>query len=99
MGFLGVIVYFGLIAIFMWRVLCISVNASDCFSSFVALGSGLCIILQSIVNTGVVCGAFPSTGIPLPFFSAGGSSMMVTLCFCGVIINISKKSRSEDVLL
>jgi cell division protein FtsW len=99
MGFFGVLIYFGLIAIFMWRVISISLQALDCFSAFIALGSGLCIVMQSIINTGVVCGAFPSTGIPLPFFSAGGSSMIVTLCFCGIIINISRKSKSEDVLL
>ncbi|HZK19253.1 MAG TPA: putative peptidoglycan glycosyltransferase FtsW [Treponemataceae bacterium] len=95
MGFIGVLIYFGLIGVFSWRVIIISLQAADRFSAFVALGSGICIIMQSLINTGVVCGAFPSTGIPLPFFSAGGSSMIVTLCFCGLIINISRKNKIE----
>jgi len=50
---------------------------------------------QSLVNCAVVCGALPSTGIPLPFFSLGGSSIISTLCMCGFILNASR-IRSDN---
>ena len=50
---------------------------------------------QSLVNCAVVCGALPSTGIPLPFFSLGGSSIISTLCMCGFILNASR-TRSDN---
>ncbi|OJF77522.1 MAG: hypothetical protein BKP49_00585 [Treponema sp. CETP13] len=96
MGFIGVLFYFGLLVFFMWRVVIIALHVKDSFCAYAAFGSGLCIVMQSLVNTAVVCGAFPSTGIPLPFFSAGGSAMIITLCFNGLIINISRKSLARD---
>jgi cell division protein FtsW len=48
------------------------------------------IFFQSLLNSAVVCGAIPTTGIPLPFFSSGGSSIIFTLAMCGFIVNASK---------
>ena len=53
------------------------------------------ILLQSIINIGVVCGFLPTTGIPLPFFSSGGTSLMVTMAMCGFILNCSHASEDE----
>jgi cell division protein FtsW len=90
MGFFGVILFFCLIIYFGFRGYTVAFRCQDKFRSYVAFGLVTCIILQSLLNCGVVCGALPSTGIPLPFFSSGGSSLIVTLLMCGVIINISK---------
>lgn len=90
MGFLGVIFFFALLIFFAWRGYNIAFKCEDKFRSYTAFGLVTCIILQTLLNCGVVCGALPATGIPLPFFSSGGSSLIVTLLMCGVIINISK---------
>ncbi len=90
MGFFGVILFFILIIYFAWRGYKIAFRCQDKFRSYTAFGLVTCIVLQTLLNCGVVCGALPATGIPLPFFSSGGSSLIVTLLMCGVIINISK---------
>ncbi len=54
------------------------------------------IVLQSLLNVAVVCGALPTTGIPQPFFSSGGSSLVVTLCMCGFILNASHSEDGDD---
>jgi cell division protein FtsW len=52
------------------------------------------IVSQALLNIAVVAGALPATGIPLPFFSAGGSSLLVTLTMAGLVLNISRCSDS-----
>jgi cell division protein FtsW len=90
MGFIGVILFFALIFYFAWRGYKIAFRCEDKFRSYTAFGIVTSIVLQTLLNCGVVCGALPATGIPLPFFSSGGSSLIITLLMCGVVINISK---------
>ena len=90
MGFIGVILFFALIFYFAWRGYKIAFHCEDKFRSYTAFGIVTSIVLQTLLNCGVVCGALPATGIPLPFFSSGGSSLIITLLMCGVVINISK---------
>ena len=90
MGFLGVILFFALIFYFAWRGYKIAFRCEDKFGSYTAFGIITSMVLQTLLNCGVVCGALPATGIPLPFFSSGGSSLIITLLMCGVVINISK---------
>jgi len=96
MGLVGVTAYFILICVYAWRGFCISFNCQDRFSAYTAFGFTLSIFLQSILNIAVVCGALPTTGIPLPFFSSGGSSLVLTMCMCGFIINASHCDSSEQ---
>ena len=95
MGFLGVIIFFCLIIYFAFRGYKIAFRCEDKFRSFAAFGIITSIVLQVLLNCGVVCGALPATGIPLPFFSSGGSSLIITLLMCGVVINISKYNNME----
>ena len=90
MGYIGVILYFVLLIFFTYKAIRIALKCPDRFSAYGTFGCAACIFLQSLVNVGVVSGALPTTGIPLPFFSSGGSSIIVTLCMCGFIINASK---------
>ncbi|MCM1321437.1 MAG: putative lipid II flippase FtsW [Bacteroides sp.] len=92
MGFLGVILFFLLVGYFVFRGYCIALNCCDNFKSFSAFGMISAIALQMMINCAVVCGAVPSTGLPLPFFSAGGSSLLVTMCMCGYLINVSRNN-------
>lgn len=105
MGLIGVIVYFVLLILFTYKAVRIALKCPDRFSAFSTFGCVAIIFFQSMLNIGVVSGILPSTGIPLPFFSSGGSSIIVTLCMCGFIINASKcdsdtlyseKSASRD---
>lgn len=97
MGFVGVLTYFLLLAYFCWRSLSAAYHSNDLFRSLIAFGCTFLIAGQSIMNCGVVCGAFPSTGIPLPFFSSGGSSLIVTMCACGLIINVSRYENCLEI--
>lgn len=95
MGFLGVLIYFLILGFFAWKGYKAAFNNTDAFASYCCFGCVTMIVLQALFNCGVVCGVFPSTGIPLPFFSSGGSSIIVTLCMCGFIMNASRNNNDE----
>jgi len=90
MGFVGVCLYFTLLLLFTARGLWISLRCCDRFRCLLAFGSTIVIFFQSLMNCGVVVRAFPATGVPMPFYSSGGSSLLITLCLCGFIINVSR---------
>lgn len=94
MGYVGVLAYFAVLIFFAWRGYKNALNCSDRFSAYSCFGCVSIIFLQSLVNAMVVCGLLPSTGIPLPFFSLGGSSIIVTLAMCGFILNTSRSEES-----
>jgi len=96
MGFIGVLAYFALIVAFAARGLIISLRARDRFRSYLGIGCTAVIFYQSIMNCAVVARVFPATGVPLPFFSSGGSSILITLCLCGLIINVSRRGREGE---
>lgn len=97
MGFLGIVGYFILLLSFSVRGFYVSLRCSDRFRSLLGFGCTTTILLQSLMNCGVVVRFFPVTGIPLPFFSAGGSSLLITLCLCGLIINVSRWKIGEEI--
>ncbi len=80
LGFIGCAVVIILFAIFIWRGLLIAMKAPDMFGSLVAVGITSLIGLQAIMNIAVVTSSMPNTGIPLPFFSYGGTSLVILLC-------------------
>ena len=90
MGFGGVIVYLILICIFAWRGYLAAFNSPSRFTGYATFGCVSLIFIQSLVNCMVVCGLLPSTGIPLPFFSLGGSSIIVTIAMSGFILSASR---------
>lgn len=96
MGFVGVIFYFILLGFFAYRGYRTALRCKDRFSAYTTFGCVSVIFLQSLLNTMVVCGLLPTTGIPLPFFSLGGSSIMVTLAMCGFILNASRCEEIDE---
>lgn len=92
-GFVGSSVLVLLFAAFMMRGLKISRNAPDLFSSLLALGITLNISLQSFFNIAMSLGIIPTKGLPLPFFSYGGSLMIMTLFQVGLLLNISSRRK------
>lgn len=97
MGFFGVVLYFALLIAFALRGFWIALECEDRFRSLMCFGCVSIIFFQSLVNCGVVVRAFPATGIPLPFFSSGGSSLLITLCLCGLIINVSRWKNKREM--
>ncbi len=98
LGLVGVIAIIALFALFAWRGYMVAVRAPDVFRSFLAFGITTMIVLQALLNIAVVVGAVPATGIPLPFFSSGGSSMFVTLLACGLLLNVSRSMSDPEEL-
>ena len=90
MGYVGVIAYIAMLFLFAWRGYKAALSCPYRFAAYGCFGCVSVIVVQSIVNLMVVCGLLPSTGIPLPFFSVGGSSIIITLGMCGFILNASR---------
>lgn len=96
MGFWGVIGYFVVLGFFAFRGFKVAFECKNRFAAYASFGFVSMIVLQSIMNVAVVGGALPSTGIPLPFFSSGGSSVIITLCMCGFVVNASRCNSENE---
>jgi cell division protein FtsW len=90
---LGLVGSVGLLAgffIIFWRGLRTTVLVEDDFGRYLALGVTVVVVVQGLVNMGVVLGMMPTKGIPLPMISAGGSSLLSTLASLGILMNVSE---------
>jgi cell division protein FtsW len=94
-GFLGVLVLFVAYGIVFQRGLRIARHAPDRFSGLLALGLTLSVAVNIFLHTAVVLGVGPATGVPLPFISHGGSSLLVNLAAMGMLLSISRHVRPE----
>jgi cell division protein FtsW len=90
LGFLGAVLVLALFAWFGWRGLRVALKAPDEFGRYLALGITTLVVGQALINLSVVIGLMPTKGIPLPFISYGGSSLLVMLLATGVLLNISQ---------
>ena len=93
LGFIGCTIVILLFAVFIWRGIIISMKAPDMFGSLLAVGITSLIGLQAIINIAVVTSSMPVTGMALPFFSYGGTSLIILLCAVGVLLNISRQAE------
>ncbi|MBI2067245.1 MAG: putative lipid II flippase FtsW [Deltaproteobacteria bacterium] len=94
MGLLGTLTVLGLFIIWLYRVFRISWRAPDLFSSYLAMGIGLMVGIQVVINVGVVSGLLPTKGLTLPFVSYGGSSMVISMIAVGILLNIASRSKA-----
>jgi rod shape determining protein RodA len=92
-GFFGGAILLGLYLLVIWRALKIITVARDAFSAIVAGGIAVMLLFQIAVNVGMTVGMAPVTGIPLPFVSAGGSSMIMNLLAIGILEAIHARGR------
>jgi cell division protein FtsW len=88
----GVLILFGILA---WRGYSIAARAPDRYSALVAVGVTSWIAVQSCLNVAVVTGTVPNTGVPLPFISSGGSSLLALMAATGIVIGISRRRQTE----
>ncbi len=90
LGFVGAMAVLLLFVLFLWRGTRIALRAGNPYATYLAMGITTLIVCQAALNMGVVSGLLPTTGVPLPFLSFGGSSLTVTLFGTGVLLNISR---------
>jgi len=95
MGFLGVMFFFILFAVFAVRGYIDSMNNEKPFNRLLGCGLVTMIVSQVLLNIAVTAGALPATGVPLPFFSAGGSSLATTLMMAGLVVNVSRTAKKR----
>lgn len=92
-GFLGALVVMIFFIYIFSKGMRISKDAPDDFSSYLALGITLLIVFQAIINISVATGFFPAKGLPLPFISFGGTSLVISMAMMGILINLSQYSK------
>lgn len=89
-GFMGILIVASLFCIIIYRGIKIALNCKDLFGKFLCFGIIFCLSFQTLLNLMVVTGLIPVTGVTLPFLSYGGSSLLITLCSMGIVLNISR---------
>ncbi len=90
LGILGAVFVLVLLATFMWLGIRAATRAKDRFGALLALGLVAWVAAETIINVGAVVGLLPVTGIPLPFISFGGSSLVITLAAAGILVNVAR---------
>lgn len=99
LGLLGSVALIALFLLFAQRGFAIAKRSQNPFHQMLVIGLTTIICAQAFVNIGVVSAALPTTGIPLPFLSAGGTSLCITLFSVGIILNVSRQSQVQLRLL
>jgi cell division protein FtsW len=95
-GLAGVLLFAGLWLLLIQRSFVIAFRATDAYRSHIAFGMACYLAIQTLINVMVVSGVAPATGIPLPFFSSGGSSLLSVAAAGGFIYNVSRNGVSVD---
>ncbi len=95
-GLIGGLILIGVFIYIIVETIKIALHVDDRYLKFLALGIGLSLFTQVFINIGVVIGLLPVTGITLPILSYGGSSLVLTLIFLGIIINISQYTEEVN---
>ena len=97
LGFIGAMLIIALFILLIWRGIKIALRAKDKFGMLLGVGISLQVGLQTMLNIGVVTNTLPNTGISLPFFSYGGTSLIILLAQMGIVLSISRSSSIEKV--
>ena len=97
LGFIAGFIVMMAYGIILFRAIQISKKSNDIFGIILSIGFGLSITFYALINIGVVIGIIPVTGVPLPFISYGGSSLIINLLMVAILLNISKAQRKFKV--
>jgi cell division protein FtsW len=98
LGIIGALFVLALLVGFMWLGIRAAVQSRDRFGALVSLGIVAWIGAETLINVGAVVGVLPVTGIPLPFISFGGSSLVITMVAAGILLNIARQGESGGAL-
>ena len=96
LGLVGATLVLLCFCVVTWRGLRLALRAPDTFGAFLALGLTTMVAVQALFNISVVLGLLPTKGIPLPFVSAGGSSLLINLIGMGILLNVSQHALSDE---
>ena len=97
LGFLGAVLVLSLLGVLLWRAYIAARRAPDRFGSLLAVGIGSSVAVYAAINIAVVTGLFPTTGLPLPLFSYGGTSALITLFSLGILSNIAAQGSRDPL--
>ncbi|MBR2044321.1 MAG: putative lipid II flippase FtsW [Clostridia bacterium] len=97
LGLIGAMVIIILFCLLVWRGFTIAMHSPDKFSALMSVGLTFQVALQAALNIMVVTNTIPNTGISLPFFSYGGTALIILLCEMGIVLSISRSSNIEKV--
>ena len=95
LGFIGALIIILMFGVLIWRGVMISLRAKDRFGMLLGIGLTMQVGIQVVLNIAVVTNTIPNTGISLPFFSAGGTSLVMLLAQMGILLSISRTSSIE----
>ena len=98
LGIIGALFVLALLVGFMWLGIRAAVQSADRFGALVSLGIVAWIGAETLINVGAVVGVLPVTGIPLPFISFGGSSLVITMVAAGILLNVARQGESGGAL-
>lgn len=96
LGFVGVVIVIGMLAMIVLRGIFIARKCEDSFGALLAIGISSMVGVQAFINLGAISGLLPITGVPLPFVSYGGSSLLVMLASMGILNNIAKSVKKKE---
>ncbi|KGX88584.1 putative lipid II flippase FtsW [Pontibacillus litoralis] len=96
LGFIGVLFVLASLTIIVLRGLYVARKCKDAFGSLLAIGISSMVGIQALINLGAISGLLPITGVPLPFISYGGSSLLVLLASIGILNNIAKQAKLQE---
>lgn len=95
LGLVGCILLIVVFALLIWLLIKIALNAPDRFGALLVAGIAFVIGIQTILNIAVVTGSIPPTGLPLPFISSGGTSVMMFMAGIGICLNVARQSKMK----
>lgn len=96
LGFVGVLIVISLILTIVLRGIFIARKCKDSFGALLAIGISSMIGIQAFINLGAISGVLPITGVPLPFVSYGGSSLLAVMISMGILNNIAKSVKERE---
>ena len=96
LGLIGGVFIIVVFFILFYNAILISIKCKTLFGTYLAIGITLSIFIQFFINLGVVIGLLPVTGVTLPFFSYGGSSLIVNFIMMGILVNISSSDEKLE---
>ena len=96
-GFFGVTILLAVYFVLFFNIIKVALSSKDRFGCLLACGIAFVIGVQTLLNVAVVTGSIPPTGLPLPFISSGGTSVMVFMSAIGIVLNINRQSKSNEV--
>jgi cell division protein FtsW len=95
LGLIGCLIIIMLFILFVWKGIKVALSAKDVYGTLLAVGITSIIAVQAIINIAVVTGSMPVTGVPMPFISYGGTSLVINMLAMGILLNISRQTIKQ----